>query len=48
MSSLGTSSYVLESVEVLLEEVAHLGSEEEEKLSQCEVKTSLLWSVALL
>lgn len=30
MSSLGTSSYVLESVEVLLEDVAHLGSEKNE------------------
>lgn len=45
VSSVGTSSYVLESVEVLLEEVAHLGSQKK-KLSQSEVKTLsvLLWT----
>lgn len=47
-SSLGTSSYVLESVEVLLEDVAHLGSEKKGKLNLLEVWTSLRWSMALL
>lgn len=37
MSSFGTSSYVLESVEVLLEDVAHLGLEEEGKWNLREV-----------
>lgn len=43
MSSLGTSSYVLESVDVLLEDVAHLGETEGERgeINLCGVKTSL-------